>query len=102
MDIESADVAFHIVPAVGNAARSVRRADDHDVLGDDGRGMQPYFAGDRIDLLIIVLLQIDDAVVAESGCERAVLGVESDEPVAGGDIEDSLFLAVGPVGESAA
>src|SRR5580704_980945 len=102
MDIESADVAFDIVAAVRNAARSVRRADDHDVLGNDGRRMQPYFAGDGIDLLIVILLQIDDTVVAEGGCERAVLGVESDEPVAGRDVEDSFFLAVGPVGESTA
>ena len=43
----------------------MRRADDHDVLGDDGRGMESYFAGDWIDLLIVILLQIDDTVVAE-------------------------------------
>ena len=36
-------------------------------LGDDRRRVQPDLAGDEIDLLIVVLLQIDDAVLAEAG-----------------------------------
>ena len=43
----------------------MRGADDDDVPGDDGRAVPGDLAGDRIELLIGVLLQIDDAVVAE-------------------------------------
>ena len=49
----------------GDMTRPVRGADDHDVAGDERRGVQAELGGDEIDLLIVVELQIDDAVVAE-------------------------------------
>ncbi len=100
--IESADITLYVVLARRRAAGHVRGADDDDVLRDDRRRMQPDLARDQIDLLIVVLLQIDDAVLAEAGHGRAGLGVKRDQPVAGRDIEDSLFSAVGPIRESTA
>jgi len=52
--------------------------------------------------LIVLLFQIDYAVVTERGSGGAGLGIERYEPVAGRDIEDSLIFAVGPVGQSTA
>ena len=39
--VESAHVAFHVVLALRGAADQMRRADDHHIFRDDGRGMQP-------------------------------------------------------------
>ena len=64
--------------------------------------MQADFAGDQIDFLVVIFFQIDDAVLAEARDGRAGLGVERDQPVAGRDVEDALFLAVGPISEAAA
>jgi len=80
----------------------VRSADDDDVLGDDGRGMQTDLTRERIDRLIVVLLQIDDAVRAEPGNAIAGPGIERDELIAGRDVEDALLFAVAPIGEAAA
>ena len=71
-------------------------------LADQRRRVQSDFAGDEIDLLVVVLLQIDDAVLAEAGHRDAGLRVERDEPVAGRDVENPLLAAVGPVGQAAA
>ncbi len=98
--VEPADVALHVMKTLGRPACQVRGSHDHHILRHHGRRVKPDFSGDQIDLLVVVLLQIDDAVFAEAGHRRAGLGIESDEPVAGRDIEDSLFLAVGPVGHS--
>ena len=51
----------------------MRRSDDDHISGHHGRRMKPDFAGDRIDLLIVVELQIDDAVLAEAGTGMPVL-----------------------------
>ncbi len=87
-------VAAHVPFRVGLAARrrsgAVRGADDDDVLGDDRRAVPRDFAGDRIELLIGVLLEIDDAVDAEILERLAGLGVEADELIADRDVEDPL------------
>src|SRR5712671_3695184 len=100
--VESADVTFHVFPALGNPAGQVRSSHDHDVPGDDGRRMKTDVPVDQVDVLIVVLLQIDYAVFAECWYARARLCIQRDEPVAGRDVQDSLFLAVRPVGESVA
>src|SRR6185295_14999775 len=84
-----------------------RRADEDDVLDDGRRGMEADLAGLELDLLALAgdraLLQIDDAAFAERLDHRAVPGVERDEPITGGHVEDALVaLAVGPVGDAAA
>ena len=81
----------------------MRRADDDDVLRDDRRAVPRHFAFDRIDLLVVVLLQIDDAVDAEVLERHAVLRVEADQLIADRHVEDALVaLAVGPVADAAA
>ena len=77
--VEAADVALDVGLAGRHAAGLVRGADDDDVAGDDRRRVQSDLAGDRIDRLIVVLLQIDDAVRAEAGTRIAGLRVERDE-----------------------
>ena len=49
----------------------MRGADDHDVFGDDGPGVQTNLAGDRIEHLVVVLLEIEDAVLAERADRNA-------------------------------
>ena len=80
--VEGAHEAFHVGLAARDAAGAVRRADDDGVVGDHGRGVQANFAGDRIDHLIVILLQIHQAVLAEGGDARAGLGVQRDQAVA--------------------
>jgi hypothetical protein len=62
-----------------------------------------HFAGHRIHHLVVVLLQIDDAVAAETADQFAGHRIQRDELVAGRDVEHpAIALAVGPVGEAAA
>ena len=78
-------------------------ADDDDVAGHDRRRMQTDLAGYRIDELVGLLLQIDHAVHPELGDRPAGGGVEGDQPVARGDVDDPGRLAVGlPVHQPAA
>src|SRR5216683_6449462 len=100
--VESPDVAFHIFPALGNSAGQVRGPDNYDILGYDGRRMKADLPGDQIDLLIVVLFQVHHAILAEAGYRDAGLGIESDEPVTGRNVQDSLLLAIRPVGDSVA
>ena len=78
LDVEPADVALLVGLAARHAAGQVRGADDDGVPGDDRRGVQADLAGDEIDRLIVVQLQIDDAVLAEARDRRAGLRVERD------------------------
>jgi hypothetical protein len=76
-------------PASRRAAGQVRGTDNDDVLGDDRRRMQADLALFRIDGLVVIHLQIDDAIVAERRHRDAGLRVERQHPVAGCDIHDS-------------
>ena len=80
----------------------MRGADDDRVSGDDRRGVQTDLAGDEVHRLIVVLLQIDDAVFAEARDRSAGFRVERDEAIARRDVEDPFFAAVGPVRQAAA
>ena len=80
---------FLVGLALRRAARQVRGADDDDVLRDDRRRVQADLAGDRIDRLIVLQLQIDDAVLAEAGRGHAGLGVERDHLVARRHVDDA-------------
>ena len=77
-DVESADVALVVALAARHAAGQVRGADDDRVAGDDRRGVQADLAGDEVHDLIVVLLQIDDAALAEARDRNAGLRVERD------------------------
>ena len=63
--VVAADETLFVNLALRSAARQMRGADDDDVLRDDRRRVESHFSGDRIDLLIVVHLQIDDAVRAK-------------------------------------
>ena len=77
-------------------------AHDDDVARHHRRGVQPDLGRHRIDRLIVVLLEIDDAVVAECRDAHAGLRVQRDQLVSRSDVENSLLFAVGPVREAAA
>ena len=102
LDVEPADVALLVALAARHAAGEVRGADDDGVAGDERRRVQPDLAGDEVHDLVVVQLQIDDAVLAEAGDRGAAPGIERDEPVAGRDVENPLLPAVGPVREATA
>src|SRR4029077_13578948 len=61
--VEAADVAFFVTTAFRIGARLVRGADDDHVLRHRGRRVQPDVTGDEIHGLVVVQLQIDDAVL---------------------------------------
>ena len=68
-----------------------------------GVACRPILAGYRIDRLVGLLLEIDHPVRPEVRHRTARRGVERDQPVAGGDVDDPGRLAVGlPVREAAA
>ena len=87
----------------GDPPERCEAADDDDVAGDDGGAVPPDLAGQRIDELVVVALEVDDAILAEPGHRPPRPGVEPHELVADGDQVDALVaLAVGPVGDAAA
>ena len=106
-DVEGANQALGVVVRHDRHAFLERRADDHDVLHHQRRRVQAGLAGFQIDLLAgagnHADLQVHHAVLAEAGDQLAGLGVQLDQPVAGGDEDDAVVaLAVGPVGDAAA
>ncbi|CUS46044.1 hypothetical protein MGWOODY_Smn2499 [hydrothermal vent metagenome] len=96
--IERADIAFHVEAGRRHVARGVGRADHDHVLHHQGRRVQADISGDRVDLLVEILLQVDDAVHAERGVGIAGRCVETDELIADRHEQDPLLRAVGPVG----
>ena len=68
----------------------MRGADDDDVLRDDGRRVQADLALDQIHRLVVIELQIDDAVLAERRDRRAGLRVEREHLIAGRHVDDAL------------
>ena len=102
--VVAADESFFVNAALRRSAGQVRGADDDDVLGDDRRRVQTDFTRHRIDFLVVVHFQIDDAVLAEPFDRHARLRVERDHAVAGRHVHDPRILsssAVGPVREPA-
>ena len=86
--VESANVALDVLHGPRRAAREMCGADQECVTGDDGRGVQADLACDQIDVLIHVLLEVDDPVGAEAGDPLPGCGVERDELIPRGDVED--------------
>ncbi len=100
--VEAAHKAFHIGSRARHAAGAMGRADNDYVLRDNRSRVQPNFAGDEIHFLIVVGLQIDDAVGAEARDGRTSFGVEGDHEIARRDIDDALVgTAFSPIGEAA-
>ena len=71
-------------------------------LATIGVACRPISPVIEIDRLIVVELQVDDAVLAEAGDRDAGLGVERDQLIARRHVDDARFRAVGPVREPAA
>src|SRR5690348_3691139 len=93
-DVESADVAFNVGLAAGHSARAVGGADDHRVPSHHWSSVQTDFARHGIDLLIIVLLEIDDSVLAEAGYRHAGFRVQRDQAISRRDVQDSFLTSV--------
>ncbi len=107
LHVEGAHQPLGVVVRRDRHAFLERRADQHDVADDGRRRVQADLAGLQLDLLALAgdraFLQIDHAALAERRDHRAVLGVQRDQAVAGGDVEDAVVaLAVGPVRDAAA
>ncbi len=101
--VVAADVALDVLAARGRPAGAVRGPDDDHVAGDDGGAVPPDLAGQGVDGLVVVALEVDDAVDPEPRHGPPRARVEPDELVADGDQVDALVaLAVGPVGDAAA
>ena len=76
-------------------------ADDHNIPGDNRCGVKSDFGAERIDRLVVVLLQIDDAVVAKRPNAVPGLRIQGDQAVPGSHVENPLVVAVGPVRQPA-
>ena len=100
--IEAAHVAFHIGLAVRHAAGEMCRSDNDDVVCNCGRGRKADITLDQIHGLIVVELEIDDAMAAEGRNRDTVLRVQRYESVAERDIVNAFLPTVGPVGQAAA
>ena len=100
--IESAYVALHIRFALGIGSRAMRGANYDDIPGNHRRRLQSNFAVYQIDLLVVIQLQIHQAVLAESGYRYTGLRIQCDQPVARRHVDDPLLLAVGPICQTAA
>src|SRR5689334_2177297 len=78
------------------------RTDDDDVLRDHRRRMQTDFALHEVHRLVVVQLQVDDAVLSERRYRVAGLRVEREHLIAGRDVDDTVVAApIGPVRETA-
>ena len=103
-DIEATDVSLVVAHALGSHAFAKSSADDHRVFGHHRRGLDANFAGNQIreNVLIGIHLQIHFAVISKRRNSNACLGVQTNEPKPRCHIQDSLFFAVGPIGQPAA
>jgi hypothetical protein len=64
--------------------------------------MQPDVGSDQVHLLVVIQPKIDYTLLAEGGYRDTRLRIQRNQPVAGRDIENSFFRAVGPVGQTMA
>ncbi len=76
------------------------RADDNHVAGNNRSGVQSNIGSDRIHHLVGIQAQVDGATITEPGHRTTGLRVKCDHRVPGRNVDDALFLAVGPVRET--
>src|SRR5262249_54008106 len=102
-NVEAANVAFVVLEAFRRRALPERRADHDHIAPDDRRALKTDLAGDEIrkNRLVDVRLEINGAVRAEARNRVARFCVERDETIAGRDIQNSFFAAIGPIRETA-
>src|SRR5262245_3527958 len=95
--VEAANVALVVAPTYGTASLGMGGPDDDHILHDNRCGMKADVTGDRIHLLIVFELQVDDAAFAERGDALTGLRIERDHLISGRDIDDSSGTTIGPV-----
>src|SRR6267143_6190727 len=101
-DVEASNVPADILHHLGYSARPVRSTNDDGIARYDRCGMEPDLSSNEIDFLIVIELQIDDAVPAKARHHVSSPGIQGDEAIAGRDVQDSLFPAIAPVRQPAA
>jgi hypothetical protein len=101
LHVEAAHIALGVLAHLGGVAGGMRRADNDDIARDGGRGVQPDIGAVEIQVLVVILLEIDDAIGAEAGVHVAGRRIQRHHPVADGDIDDPLHCAVGPIADAA-
>src|SRR5215475_761382 len=74
--------------------------DNDRVARDYRRRMKPDLTGFEIDLLVVVQLQIHNAVLTKTGDGNSVLRIQCNQAIPGRHIEDALFPAVGPISQA--
>ena len=99
--VEAADVALHVRSSRCIAAQRCAAPTITTSFATIGVACSPTSPVIEVDLLIVILLQIDDAVHAEAGDGRPVVASSAHQPVPGRHVENSLLLAVGPVRDAA-
>src|SRR5881409_464411 len=100
--IECADITFDVRLGTGDATWPVGCAYDDYIADHNRRRVESDFAGERIDLLVVILLQVHRAICAKAANRGAGLRVQSDEPVARRHIQDSFLPPVTPISQPAA
>src|SRR5262249_55415331 len=93
--IKTANVSFIVAHALWRETFAKCGADYHGVLGHNRRRLKADLTGGDVghEGLVVILLEIDGAVVAKGGDQRAGLCVKANQPVAGRYIKDALFFS---------
>ena len=99
--VEPPDVSLVVLHRLGRPTRQMGGPDDDGVASDDGRGVESDLASDRVEVLIHVLLEVDDAIGAEARYPPPGGGVKGDELISRGDVEDLARTAVVSKSETA-
>jgi hypothetical protein len=100
--VERAHATLHVRSAARVGAGLEGGADEDDIAGDDGRGVQADRRRIHVHGRVEVQFEIDDAVAAERGVTHPGLRIERDQAIAGRHVEDAFLAAVAPVREAAA
>ena len=81
----------------------MRGAHDDDITGDRWGTVPPNLTRQRVDDLVVVQLEVDDAVDPERRHGPTRLGLQRDELIADGhNVDTRVTLAVGPIADAAA
>src|SRR5688572_8700943 len=103
--VERSHLPLHVGGVFVAEALEHRRADDDHIADDRGCRVQADLRFFVVGLLAVdhdAVFEIDFAVLAKAGDRLTGLGVQRDEAITDGDVNDAVVaLAVGPIGESA-
>src|ERR1051326_2851968 len=92
--IKAADIALDVTVDISwLPTAGMRRPDDNDVIGDERSGLEGNLRRVQIQSLIVVQLEIDRAIGAETGIRNAGGDIEGHQPVPGGDIYNARSIS---------